>query len=256
MEVNKVNDKFSDLTSGVSGPVKYNWKDIAIVSYCILIAILIFSVGMSVSEVNNNVINVQSRVLILDEHISKINITSGACALNSTPEPTKPTIDLSDAHKYGTGKVQLVVYSDFQCPYCERGFQTLNQLKLKYPNDLTIYFKHFPLTQIHPYAQKAAEASECASDQNKFWEYHDKLFVMQSKLTVDDLKQYAKDLNLSVSKFDTCLDSGSKASKVSKDQAEGLKAGVQGTPTFLINGEAIVGAQPIEVFEASISSKK
>ena len=117
-----------------------------------------------------------------------------------------------------------------------------------------LYFKHFPLSQIHPYAQKAHEASECAKDQNKFWEMHDKLFQNAQALGVDDLKRYASDLKLDTAKFNTCLDGGSKASIVAEQLQEGIGAGVTGTPSFFVNGQNIVGAQPYSVFQQVLQS--
>jgi len=254
MEVNKVENKFSDFE--VTKPKEQNWKEIAIASFCVLVVLLFINLNISINDVNARTINIQSHVLMIDEHIEKLNSSSSCGVKNVTVTLPTPTIDLSDAHKLGTGKISMVIFSDYQCPFCERGYQTEKLIKEKYGSDLTIYFKDFPLTNIHQYAEKAAEGAECASDQGKFWEYHNKLFDNQRALNVTYLKQYAKDLNLDTTKFNTCLDSGSKANKVKNDQDEGIKFGVQGTPTYIINGEQIVGAQPFEVFESSIIAKR
>ena len=106
--------------------------------------------------------------------------------------------------------------------------------------------RDFPLNSIHPYVQKAAEATECADDQGKFWEYHDLLFANPSALDVDSLKGYAGQLGLDTGTFDECLDSGEQSSEVEKDSEDGRASGVTGTPAFFINGEFVSGAIPFE----------
>jgi protein-disulfide isomerase len=148
----------------------------------------------------------------------------------------------------GNGSVVVILeYSDFECPYCARAVPVVNQLKEKYGSQIDVQFKHFPLS-FHPNAKKAAEASECARDQGKFWEYHDLLFANQQKLSVSDLKAHAQTLGLDTSTFAQCLDSNSKSALVEADMAAGTKAGVTGTPTFIIGGKQVVGAQPISAF--------
>ena len=148
-----------------------------------------------------------------------------------------------------TGKtVTIVEYSDFQCPFCKRAEDdAVAKLKKNFGNAIVWEYKHFPLS-FHPLAQKAAEATECARDQGKFWEMHAKLFEVSPALEVDKLKGYAKDLGLDTSKFNTCLDTGAKTAKVAADFAEGQSKGVTGTPAFFINGQSLVGAQPYESF--------
>ncbi len=106
-------------------------------------------------------------------------------------------------------------------------------------------YRDFPIAG-HQYAQKAAEASECADDQGKFWEYHDLMFANQSALDVDSLKGYAEQLGLDAGKFNDCLDSGEQSSEVQKDYEDGQNAGVSGTPNFFINGQLVPGAIPFE----------
>lgn len=155
--------------------------------------------------------------------------------------------------------VQIVEYSDFQCPFCVRAFPTVQQIKQAYGDKVEFTYKHFPLNSIHPLAQKAAEASECARDQGKFWEYHDLLFSKNSDWVQTDgiskFKQYAADLGLNTSAFNTCLDSGAKKAVVDADLAEGSSKGVNGTPAFFIGGELISGAQPFETFKAKIDAQ-
>lgn len=153
--------------------------------------------------------------------------------------------------------VTLVEFSDFQCPFCARyANDTFPQIKREYVDTgkVRVVFKHFPLP-FHNFAQKAAEAAECAKEQGKFWEYKEKLFQNQSALGEDYLKKYAQDLGLGAQRFNDCLDSGKFEKKVKEDLKEGEDAGVTGTPTFFINGEKLVGAQPFSEFQTVIEKK-
>ncbi len=114
--------------------------------------------------------------------------------------------------------------------------------------------RDFPLNSIHPYAQKAAEATECADEQGKFWEYHDVVFANQSAIDVDSLKGYAAELGLDTGTFDECLDEGKQSSEVEKDTEDGRASGASGTPAFFINGELVSGAQPFSVFQQIIDA--
>lgn len=155
-------------------------------------------------------------------------------------------------------KVTIVEYSDFQCPYCQRASSTVKQVLAEYGGKVKFYYKHFPLS-FHQNAQKAAEAYECALEQGKQWEYYDKLFEKSqgdgTGLNAADLKKYARELGLDGTAFDSCLDSGKMAGKVSADTAEGSQNGVSGTPAFFINSEPLVGAQPYPAFKEVIDRK-
>jgi protein-disulfide isomerase len=111
------------------------------------------------------------------------------------------------------------------------------------------------LRNIHPRAQKAAEASLCAAEQGRFWEMHDLLFGDQKNLTVDALKARAAKLNLDTAAFNSCLDSGKQAAAIERDIADGAKAGVSGTPTMFINGRMMVGNQPFGEIQAVVQDE-
>jgi protein-disulfide isomerase len=151
--------------------------------------------------------------------------------------------------------VTLVEFSDFQCPFCQRVSPTLKQVKQTYGDKVRVVWKDFPLTQIHPQAFKAGEAAHCASDQGKFWEYHDRLFANQQALQVNDLKKHAADLGLDAAAFDACLDSSKYGERVRDGVAEGSRLGVNSTPTIYINGRVLSGAQPYETFVAVIDEE-
>lgn len=151
--------------------------------------------------------------------------------------------------------VTLVVFSDFECPFCARHYKTLKQLLNDYDGKVRLVYKHFPL-DFHQNAQKAAEASECAAEQGKFWEYHDKLFDnLDTGYSIEKFKSWAKELGLSVDQFNRCLDSDKYRDKVIIDYREGVDKGVTGTPTTFVNGRAVVGALPYGDFSRWIEEE-
>lgn len=131
----------------------------------------------------------------------------------------------------------------------------MNGLLAKYDGKVRLAYRDFPLSQLHPYAQKAAESSRCAGEQGKFWDYHDLLFANQAKLDNLSLLQYAHSLKLDEKKFEDCLSSGQYAAAVAKDLEEGRQAGVSGTPAFFINGLILSGAVPPENFSRLIDDE-
>jgi protein-disulfide isomerase len=173
------------------------------------------------------------------------------------PTPTVGPVDVSADDDPSQGpadaKVTVIEFSDFQCPYCAR-FQadTLPQIMQNYGDKIRFVYRDFPLTSLHQYALKAAEASQCANEQGAYWKYHDMLFQNQSALDDASLKNYAATLQLDTATFNQCLDSDKYMSEVQKDYQDGLAAGVQGTPAFFVNGNLIEGAQPYAVFKAAI----
>jgi len=140
--------------------------------------------------------------------------------------------------------VTIVEFSDFECPYCGGLYPTLKQVEKNYPQQVRIVYRQFPLANIHPHAMKAAEASLCANEQKKFWEFHDSMFSNQSELSVPDLKQRAVDLKLDTQAFNQCLDSGRHNAAIQADIQEGARNGVSGTPALFINGRLLSGNQP------------
>ena len=141
-------------------------------------------------------------------------------------------------------EVEIVEFSDFECPYCSGLLPTLKQVEKAYGDKVRIVYRQFPLTAIHPHAQKAAEASLCANEQQHFWEFHDSLFSNQRDLTVEALKRRAEEMKLDAAAFNACLDSGKQADAITKDIDEGARAGVTGTPALFINGRLLSGNQP------------
>jgi protein-disulfide isomerase len=153
-----------------------------------------------------------------------------------------------------TAPVQIVEFSDFQCPFCSRVVDTVKKIEDVYGDKVRVVFKQFPLP-MHNQAAKAAEAAECAREQGKFWEMHDKLFANQRALAPENLKQYAADLTLDKDKFAACLDQSKMKDGIAKDMAAGSAAGVTGTPAFFVNGRFVSGAVPFENFKQLIDEE-
>ena len=151
-----------------------------------------------------------------------------------------------------TAKITLVEFSDFQCPYSEESAAVVKQLLQRYPDDIKLIYRDFPVDSIHSLARKAAEAGECANEQDKFWEYHDKLFENQESLNNEDSQIFykiAKDVGLDEKLFTTCFGFGKYKSEVEEDYQAGVSAGVRGTPTWFFNGQKVQGALSLETFE-------
>ncbi len=222
-----------------------------------LVAIIaLVGLFLSINGMNSRMDRVDNEVSSLSAMVLKNQQVEKAGPTKEVAEESNIFgVDLTGREAKGSGEIVIVEYSDFQCSFCARATPTVKKILEEYGNDVKLYYKHFPLSQIHPDAQKAAEASECAADQGMFWEYHDKLFENQGSLGVSSLKKYAGDLGLNQGEFDSCLDSGEKTSMVQADLKEGASLGVQGTPTFFINGNVVRGAQPYDVFKQAIEAE-
>jgi protein-disulfide isomerase len=135
-----------------------------------------------------------------------------------------------------TAAVTLVEYGDFECPHCGAAHVNVKQIQEMLGNELRFVFRHFPLTQMHPHAESAAEASEAASAQGRFWEMHDLLFEHQQTLDDRHLVRFAETLELDVVRFARELEESVYRERVREDFMSGVRSGVNGTPTFFING--------------------
>jgi len=149
--------------------------------------------------------------------------------------------------------VQIVAFVDFQCPFCARQAEIIKDWQSVYRNNVRYVFRHFPVSSIHPDAIAASEASLCANDQGKFWQYHDALFLNRDDLSTPSLKRIARSLSLDGAAFDSCLDGRFHRLKVQEDYQLGLDAGVRGTPTYFINGIKRAGAIPRPIWDQIIA---
>lgn len=150
--------------------------------------------------------------------------------------------------------IEMIEFSDFQCPYCQRANPTVARVLNTYGDKIRFTYRHYPLPS-HPNARPAAEAAQCANEQGRFWEYHDRLFAHPNQLGAVDLKQHAAAVGLDTAKFNSCVDTRKYQSDVDTDVQAATEAGVDGTPAFFINGRMISGAQPYDVFKRVIDEE-
>ncbi len=173
-------------------------------------------------------------------------------------DPFRVDIETAGSPLFGSpdAPITLIEFSDFECPYCRSFMPTLEQIKAEYADEVKIVFKQFPLNQIHPKAQKAAEASLCAHEQGKFWETHDLYFAEQDRLEIADLEEKAGRLDLDTAAFSACLTSGKYVDVILADTSDGTAVGVTGTPAIFINGRPLPGgAVPFEVVAEMIDDE-
>jgi len=183
---------------------------------------------------------------------------SQGSALTQPSTEGQPSLGKADA------PVVMVEFSDFQCPFCWRFWQqSFARLKAEYIDTGTVrfVFRDFPLTQLHPHAELAAEAGDCADEQGEFWPMHDLLFRHQSEwakgselVARQSFRQYAQALGLKLAQFGACLSDKRYQQVIREDLQAGSQLGVRGTPTFFINGRPLVGAQPYATFKSAIES--
>ncbi len=182
---------------------------------------------------------------------------------NMAEDPYKETwnkikLEGSPVRGAAGAKVTVVEFTDFECPYCGRAYSTVEDLLLKYAGKIKLVYKSFPLP-MHPWAMTAAIGAYCAYEQNHdaFWYFYDHLFQEQGSITPDNVKEklngYAKATKLHMSRFDTCLDKQQTKPMVDRDMKEANSVGVNATPTFVINGRTLQGAQPEEEFVQTIN---
>jgi protein-disulfide isomerase len=188
-----------------------------------------------------------------DEYVKSLRSGSTVAVLLSPP---RVEVAFDPARVRGNPKapIMIVEFSDYQCPYCHNVEPTVKQVLAKYGDKVSLSYRDFPLNGLHPQAQMAAEASRCALEQGKFWEYHDQLFKA-SNLDKDALTEYARDLKLDEKQFSSCLSSSKYRADVTKDLEEGRKFGITGTPHFFINGIATSGAQQQDAFNRIIDDE-
>ncbi len=200
------------------------------------------------------------------QQVAQVPTPTPSAPAAPTAPATPATVDDDPILGEEDAPVTLIEFTDYQCPFCGRHFtDTYGQIKKEYIDTGKVKYivRDYPLS-FHPHAQKTAEATECADDQDKFWEMHDKIFETQATWSnaadvVPTLKQYAADLKLNTKTFNDCLDGGTHAGEVQKDMADGSAAGISGTPGFWVLGpdgqsQSISGAVPFANFKQAIDS--
>lgn len=152
--------------------------------------------------------------------------------------------------------ITIVEFSDYQCPFCIKWHdEVFSRLLKDYEGKIRFVYRDFPLESIHPEALPAAEAANCASEQDAYWQFHDALFGQKNGLGAEAYVSYATELGLDVEKFTACIKSGKYADEIRADIENGSSIGVSSTPTFFVNGMVIIGAQPYEVFKQLIDKE-
>ena len=148
--------------------------------------------------------------------------------------------------------VTMVEYGDYECPFCGQAYYVLKEIKLRAGNLMRFVFRNFPLTTVHPHAERAAEAAEAAGAQGKFWEMHDLLFENQQALKDQDLMEYATIVGLDIPRFVREMREGRYLNRIREDFLSGARSGVNGTPTFFINGLRHDGSWALATMMAAI----
>ncbi len=187
-------------------------------------------------------------------YVAKLRTGARVKVFIKEPESPKVNVVVDGYPMWGNPKapVTIVEFSDYQCPFCSRAIPTLKRIKEEYgPDKVRIVFRDMPLPS-HGRAPSASLAAHCANDQSKFWEMHDMLFDNQAKLEDADLKSYAKKLGLDEKKFNECYDGKKHMALIDKSRSEAETLGIQATPSFVINGALLQGAQPFEKFKEKI----
>jgi len=175
-----------------------------------------------------------------------------------TPQVVRYEIPVDDDPYVGseTAPITIVEFSDYECPFCRQWHsEVFTKLLDTYGDQIRFVYRDFPLESLHVNAKPAAEAANCANEQGVFWDYHDKLFSMELGLTSEAYQDYASQLGMDEDAFQECIESGRYQQEVQSDFDFAANLGVRSTPTFFINGIAVVGAQPFEIFQQVIEKE-
>jgi protein-disulfide isomerase len=185
-----------------------------------------------------------------------VDVLKGKTPVRIMLEPPRAVVSEANSPARGPSgaPIELIEFSDFQCPFCQRANPTVQQVLSTYGDRIRFVYRNYPLPS-HPNARPAAEAAACAADQDKFWPYHDRLFANPSKLSAADLKQHAADLGLDAGQFNACVDTHKFKARIDADIEAGDQVGVNGTPAFFINGRMLSGAQPFDAFKRVIDDE-
>jgi protein-disulfide isomerase len=161
---------------------------------------------------------------------------------------------IADDHTLGPAGAPVTVleYGDYECPFCRGAYRDVHRMLDLYPGSILFAFRNFPIQQLHPHAEQAAEAAEAAAAQGKFWEMYELLLRPSSSLDLDSLVSHARDLDLDIERFRQEVTGRAYAARIEADVREGFRNGVNATPKFYVNGERIDGKIPLEGLEDAI----
>jgi protein-disulfide isomerase len=167
---------------------------------------------------------------------------------------TQPVSERDHMQGPESARVTLVEYGDYECPYCGAAYPIVKEVQRRLGDRLRFVFRNFPLGNMHPHAEHAAEAAEAAAAQGRFWEMHDELYEHQQALDDEHLEGYAGAVGLDVERFDREIEDQMYASRVREDFMSGVRSGVNGTPTFFINGRRHDDSYDLETLLAAIEA--
>jgi protein-disulfide isomerase len=204
-----------------------------------------------------NHLRAQKAAQVRQNYLQTLRAATQITTLLKEPPVLRVEVNPAKGIVKGTADAQVTIveFTDFQCPFCKKATSTLYEVLAHYKGKVKLVFRDYPIPTLHPGAPKVHEAARCAGAQGKFWEYHDMLFERAPRHATDELKRYAEELKLDAASFAQCLDSGRYQADVKSDVEEGNKLGINGTPTFFINGRVLVGAQPLAEFKKVIDKE-
>jgi len=200
-------------------------------------------------------VDIQKERRLYAQRLWQQALNDGELSILLAPPKIEIKADTSRMKGDANAPVTIVEFSDFSCPFCRKAEATISAMLAMYPGQVKLSYRDYPLLELHPNAQVAAEASRCAAEQGKFWEYHDLLFAYQDKQSREGLMEDARTLKLDEKQFNECLSSGRYKMQIEQDMQMATRAGIVSTPGFYINDTLVSGAQPAEVFEQIIEKK-
>ena len=204
-------------------------------------------------DLKNEAIQQQRNAFI--QGLWQLAVNDGELSILLAPPRIEITPDGSRMRGDPKAPISIVEFSDFSCPFCLKAEASISAVMAQYPGQVKLSYRDFPLRELHPNAERAAEAARCAGEQDKFWEYHDQLFANQKRQDPEGLMDDARALNLDEPKFAACLSSGRYRQQIDQDVQMGSRAGIEATPGFYINDTFVNGAQPPEVYERIVDQK-
>ena len=213
--------------------------------------------GQALEEMRERILDylvTQSRRRVRDSYFARLRQEAG---VEMSLEPPRAVIEVSAEEPTrgpADAPIQLVEYSDFQCPYCVRSQVVVERVMATYGDRVRHIFRDYPLPG-HEHARIAARAGQCAHDQGRFWQYRALLFANIKALSADDLKRHAATAGLDLPRFESCLDSGRFGDWIDEDVRSGQALGVTGTPAFFVNGRLLSGARPFQDFQQLIEEE-
>jgi len=219
------------------------WWGRVVIGILFLLAAFFIVFVIRVIEVYNDV---RAGKITSEQFIDELRQDARIDLLHNGNDPSEGPID---------APVTIVAFEDFECPFCFQAQPFISKLRTIYGSDVRFIYKDFPLNSIHPRAQLAAEAAQCAHEQGKFWEFHDELFTHQDRLAEAYYRTVAKEIGMNINTFNACVATGKYKAAVAEDVELGRSLGVFGTPTFFVNGELFAQGYSAEIdhsFETAI----